>query len=149
MQNPDVLSHTCKTLTSDKVFVTEVVGRIGSALKYLPEVFQKDRDVVMEAFLKDHTALQYAHNELKGDREFMLKAVAENGTALIRATETLRSDKDWLLVALATNGRALQVLGIFFLVLCLLFFFQIIFFLPGYCLTKKNSLGERVCANWY
>lgn len=56
----------------DKKEALLLVKRNGLELKNLPDEFQKDRDVVIEAIESNPTAIEYVHESLKKDMQAKL-----------------------------------------------------------------------------
>lgn len=52
------------------------------ALSFLPEIFQRDREVVLAAVRQEGAALAYAHDDRKKDIAIVRTAVHQNAIAL-------------------------------------------------------------------
>lgn len=94
----------------DPKIAMEAVKEWGDNLKYASEELRADEEVVMEA-VKNHgsAALHYASEELLSDRGFMLEAVKEGGgTAISHAPKELQKDPKFVLEAAKQDWRAIE-----------------------------------------
>ena len=74
-----------KLIQMDKKEALEIVKKDGEKITSLPENFQKDREVVLEAIKNFPLALHdvsYKHKSLLKDRELVLEAV-KNGSSVL------------------------------------------------------------------
>lgn len=68
------------------------------------KLFWDDREVVLEAILKNRFAICCASKDLKADRKFILEAVARNGGVLEHIYERFNTDKEVVLAAVKNNS---------------------------------------------
>ena len=91
-----------------KTHMLQMVREDSDALENAPEIFKKDRNVVLAAIKEDGNALQYAHENLRKDRVIVRAAVKRNGGALIHAHKDLRGNPDIVLAAIKQDATALK-----------------------------------------
>jgi hypothetical protein len=63
-------------------FMLAAVRKDSTALQYVSQEIQSDRDVVLAAVMRNGKVLEYASTELQGDLEVVLAAVRQNNSAL-------------------------------------------------------------------
>ncbi len=85
------------------VYPSEITHLISSS-----PIFQKDKEVILEAVKRNGRALEYASLELKNDKDIVLEAVKQNGRALVFASDDLKINREVFLEAVKQDGRALQ-----------------------------------------
>ena len=91
----------------DKKYIHDAV-RDGYSLKYVPEKFQDDYDIVETAVLKSGLNLEYASHRLKNNGEIVVEAVYVDGKALQFASRRLQNKKIIVKDAVLNNGIAFQ-----------------------------------------
>ena len=90
-------------LTNDKAFVSELVKKNGSFLKYASERLRGDKEVLALAIQHGIFPLEYAADSIRGDRKYAEERIAEDPRALCYLTDQLRGDKGLIEKALAEN----------------------------------------------
>lgn len=101
---------------SSREEVLKVVKADGWTLEHASDELKNDREVVLEAVMKDAEApeffgqcsLAYASTSLRADREVVLESVKENGLALEFASDDLRNNRKIVFKAIANTHWALR-----------------------------------------
>lgn len=98
-------------LMDNKEFVTEIVAKNGSFLKFASERLRTDKDIVFEAIARYPYAMEFASDKLKGDREFAEKVMDKNARALCYLSDELRSDKAFVERYISIDKKILRCLS--------------------------------------
>jgi hypothetical protein len=112
-QAGSALRYIDQKLEADKEVVLAAVKSNGSALEIIlnehaDEDFLADKEVVLAAVKQDGSNLQYAWPIVAADKEVVLEAVKTCGTALQHADDSLKKDKEIVDVAVKQDDRASQ-----------------------------------------
>jgi hypothetical protein len=107
---------TAKALTKQRDIkldqdVVVVAAEHGVSLCDVSNEFRSNRDIVMQAVIRNGYELQYASSELRNTRAVVAAAVRQNGESIIYASETLREDYDFALLAVKTDGLCIQYMS--------------------------------------
>jgi|GEM_PF-3206615 len=73
-----------------------------------PNIFKRNKEIVLAAIAKNAWAFQYADDSLKKDKDFVLAAIAQNAWAFQYADDSLKKDTDFVLAVVAKNALAFQ-----------------------------------------
>mmetsp|Transcript_72253 Transcript_72253/g.202794 ORF Transcript_72253/g.202794 Transcript_72253/m.202794 type:complete len:380 (+) Transcript_72253:97-1236(+) len=110
-RGPMALKYLPEAFRCDAEVVLAAVAANGIALKYAPEEFRATAEVVLVALRSYGYSLPFVHPELRQRREVVLAAVRQNGAVLCYCSEEHRSDREVALAAVASNGYAVRYVG--------------------------------------
>lgn len=95
---------------SDKKMALDAVKSYASAIKFIPESFYSDKDIIKAAVAaKQGRYLELASADLKNDKEIVKIAVSKGGESLQFASEKMRDDKDVVKAAIGQNIYAFEL----------------------------------------
>lgn len=88
----------------NKEFYLKLVSKHGIMLKYLPDEFKSDREIVETAVKQFGKALNYADKKFYSDRNIIETALVTDGMIILLASTELKEDFNLILKCVSSSG---------------------------------------------
>jgi hypothetical protein len=104
-RNFEILRYISPDLANNREFILETIKRSrGQAIKYIPEKYRRDKELVIESAKLEISTLKYASEELLFNKEFILDILKINHRILDYIPRKWREHKDIIIQLLKHHG---------------------------------------------
>ena len=108
--NSDLIKLADINITNDRDIAILCINENPHTLRYFDK-YNKDKEIVTMAIIKDYTTFQYASEEIKKDKEFVLDAIRNEYKIVKFASSILKKKADFANAALEINRDTLEYLS--------------------------------------